>query len=1013
LSCDDDCTGLLLDDIEFLQVLVEEANLTDVANLPWTRLLHLTNRLTKIIKNMNEYQYLISQGHQILGNFTISFDLETLADILYLKSRELSNRAPIIAKEAESVKDQAQALLDILNDLWELIIDIVNQLRKHGVDSNDPIGHISDRILQEAERILRELQARDFRPRVEEADRELRKARNLLDRVRQLLTDRKHTGPLKERLDRLAALLRDILSIVQQKVQPPTQTALRLVQESRPIQRFVLEAIQNSSSHADVANRTLIEARALLEAAKNALIEAAVTYDILPRLLNEVDNGTHLIEERRSILARLNPEYTEKYVIPCQQHAEDLMRQVLHLAGLFNATRDVAEYPLQAAKVYQKIIDALAAAEDAAKKANAAAERAYKEAYPGTDDALTIRARKAKQRSEELLEQAKDIRDNRVPELERELAKKRYRLDVITEDITNGKRNLDLINRALDMLPKDLSGVLRGVEAKLRNILEGLEDTHRRIDDIDRRIAAELMPKLDRLKAGTTSGIENLTKIIDQARNDIRDASRLADRAEEIAERVNRLHNQMELNLKELKDRILLARQKSASIRVSLGTDRSGVCMRSYEPNIQPSISNNIILNYAIKDEARDCLLFFIGSKRSDDFMAVEMVDRKIRFLWNAGGGTKMLAHSLNIETNDQQLLKDGQWYKIEVNRIGNVATLTVKRTPDGNKPDPFEISDSSPQGFNRMDLNQDSYFFIGELPPDFRAPRELRSRSFAGCLYELTLDGKQVGLWNFTTNKGCEGCKEGATEPKDPSTFQFKGEDSYVILDQIQRYDKKKYLVSLQFKTFDEDALLFFTANPLTGDFVSLALKDGKVTYQFNMGTSARLSLTTKNKYNNGQWVRIDAEREKLEGVLSVVDEYLEGRVPSGSQTALELSDSELYFGGVTPNFTTHPWPSVVFKPFLGCIKDAQIDTTPLNLLRMEAFGVDTGCREKTLKVVSFKGNGYLQLNSEPLREEADFSFTFKTTQSDALLLLSTFEGTKGPRNRDSVSTQLTLSST
>ncbi|CAK9252534.1 unnamed protein product [Sphagnum jensenii] len=247
--------GLLLDDIEFLQVLVEEANLTDVANLPWTRLLHLTNRLTKITNNMNEYQYLISQGHQILANFTISFDFETLADILYLKSRELSNRAPVIAKEAESVKDQAQALLDIFNDLWELIIDIVNQLRKHGVDSHDPIGHISDRILQEAERILRELQARDFRPRVEEADRELRKARNLLDRVRQLLTDRKHTGPLKERLDRLAALLRDILSIVQQKVQPPTQTALRLVQESRPIQRFVLEAIQNSSSHADIANR--------------------------------------------------------------------------------------------------------------------------------------------------------------------------------------------------------------------------------------------------------------------------------------------------------------------------------------------------------------------------------------------------------------------------------------------------------------------------------------------------------------------------------------------------------------------------------------------------------------------------------------------------------------------------------------------------------------------------------------------------------------------------------------
>ena len=232
--------------------------------------------------------------------------------------------------------------------------------------------------------------------------------------------------------------------------------------------------------------------------------------------------------------------------------------------------------------------------------------RVYRTAHPGTDDALTLRAQRAKKRSGDLLQQAKDIRDNRVPELERELAKKRYRLDAIVDDLANGKRNLNLINRALDTLPNDLSVILRGVEPKLRIILDGLDSIHRRIDDIDKRIALELMPKLDRLRAGTTSGLDNLTKIIEQARSDIRDASRLADRAEETADRVNRLHNQMELNLKGLEDRILLARHKSASIRVSLGTDRSGVCARTYEPQIKPSIFNNIIMNYAIKEEARD-----------------------------------------------------------------------------------------------------------------------------------------------------------------------------------------------------------------------------------------------------------------------------------------------------------------------------------------------------------------------------------------------------------------------
>lgn len=49
--------------------------------------------------------------------------------------------------------------------------------------------------------------------------------------------------------------------------------------------------------------------------------------------------------------------------------------------------------------------------------------------------------------------------------------------------------------------------------------------------------------------------------------------------------------------------------------------------------------------------------------------MIIEMVNRKIRFLWNAGGGSEVIQHNLTIETNDRQLLTDDRWYKIEVNR--------------------------------------------------------------------------------------------------------------------------------------------------------------------------------------------------------------------------------------------------------------------------------------------------------------------------------------------------------
>lgn len=142
--------------------------------------------------------------------------------------------------------------------------------------------------------------------------------------------------------------------------------------------------------------------------------------------------------------------------------------------------------------------------------------------------------------------------------------------------------------------------------------------------------------------------------------------------------------------------------------------------------------------------------------------MAIEMHNRTIRFIWNAGGGTQTLQHTTVIETNDQQLLKNHQWYKIEVTRVNNVATLSVKRTPDGQTTDPYEVEKASVPGFSKMDIDKDSYFYVGGLPPGYKAPRDLKTNSFAGCLHEVYLDGKRVGLWNFLTNKGCSACKEG-----------------------------------------------------------------------------------------------------------------------------------------------------------------------------------------------------------------------------------------------------------
>ena len=79
-------------------------------------------------------------------------------------------------------------------------------------------------------------------------------------------------------------------------------------------------------------------------------------------------------------------------------------------------------------------------------------------------NALVKQAQMARQKSERLLEEARNLRDNSIPELDWDLAKKQYLLDNIADDIGNGRRNLELINRALASLPRDLTGTLKDAD---------------------------------------------------------------------------------------------------------------------------------------------------------------------------------------------------------------------------------------------------------------------------------------------------------------------------------------------------------------------------------------------------------------------------------------------------------------------------------------------------------------------------------------------------------------------
>ena len=464
------------------------------------------------------------------------------------------------------------------------------------------------------------------------------------------------------------------------------------------------------------------------------------------------------------------------------------------------------------------------------------------------------------------------------------------------------------------------------------------------------------------------------------------------------------INSSVSLKLDELRKKIIRAKQAASSIRVSL-SGNSGSCYRSFTPPLQPSSVSSIMLTYAFNHKDRDSLLFYLpatkkhGNDVESDFLAVEMVDRQIRFLWNAGGGTTVLSHPLKLQPSPDDLSDDSRWYKIEAERTGNVGSLRVRTVKPENDRDieGVMVTGAGPPRFTKVDLTTGDKLYIGRVPDN--PPTDLKTTKFSGHMHQLWYDGQPVGLWNFmSTSSGCSPSIEGAQEAKDESSFRFNGQ-GYAELAQIPRYDSRQYSITFSFKSLDENALLFLAINEThLGQYISLELTEGLIRYQVRYGSGYEMSLQSRQKYNTGQWVKVEASRVLIRGVETALlkvadDEELSAAPFNFGVPDLELEEAKLYVGGLPPDVSiSSDLMGSVPGSFLGCMKDLQVVAFGMNPLQGSFYGVEASCGSQTInKIVAFSGSGYIQLRAaRPTGRDMNLGLSFKTELPEGILLFS-----------------------
>ncbi|XP_074189665.1 laminin subunit alpha-2 isoform X4 [Rhinolophus sinicus] len=1001
--CGDECTGLLLGDLARLEQMALSINLTGPLPAPYKMLYGLENR-TQELKHLLSPQRAPERLIQLAeGNL----------NTLVTEMNELLTRATKVTADGEQTGQDAERTNTRANSLGEFIKELAQDaeaVNEKAIKLNETLGSQDkafERNLQalqkEIDQMMRELRRKNLDPQKEVAEDELVAAEGLLKKVKKLF------GESREKNEEMEKDLREKLADYKNKL----DDAWDLLREATD---KIREA--NRLSTANQKNMTALEKKKeAIESGKrqseNTLKEGNDILDEANRLANEINSVIDYVEDIQTKLPPMSEELKDKIddlsqeikdrnlaerVSQAESHAAQLNDSSAVLDGILDEAKNISFNATAAFKAYSNIKDYIDEAEKIAKEAKGLAHEATKLAT-GPQGSLKEGAKGSLQKSFGILNEAKKLA-NDVKEND-------DRLNGLKTKSENAHvRNSDLLRALNDTLgklsaiPNDTVAKLQAVKDKARqandtakDVLAQIKDLHQNLDGLKKNYN-QLADSVAKTNAVVKDPSKNIADADATVKNLEQEADRLIDKLKPIKE----LEDNLKKNISEIKELINQARKQANSIKVSVSS--GGDCIRTYKPEIKKGSYNNIIVN--VKTPVADNLLFYLGSAKFVDFLAIEMRKGKVSFLWDVGSGVGRVEYpDLTID--------DSYWYRIEASRTGRNGSISV-RALDGPKASivPSTYHSASPPGYTILDVDANAMLFVGGLTGKLKKADAVRVITFTGCMGETFFDSKPIGLWNFREIEGdCKGCTVSPQVEDSEGTIQFDGE-GYALVSRPIRWYPNISTVMFKFRTFSSSALLMYLATRDLKDFMSVELTDGHIKVSYDLG-SGMASVVSNQNHNDGKWKSFTLSRIQKQANISIIDidtdqEEIITTSSSGNNFGLDLkADDKIYFGGLPTlrNLSMKARPEVNLKKYSGCLKDIEISRTPYNILSSPDYvGVTKGCFLENVYTVSFPKPGFVELPPVPIDVGTEINLSFSTKNESGIILLGS-GGTPAPPRR------------
>nr|XP_046253250.1 laminin subunit alpha-5 isoform X2 [Scatophagus argus] len=1004
----DSCVIVLLEDLDKMNdnlgsVAAQLGNL-NASSMAWAQLNSLNKSVEDVARAIENYNSTLDDSRNQADMLdaeiaNIDNDIDELQD----KATALTDRVDDLHNSTTNTHQRAQDLLTFINNITTDINDILLMANQSSLNDTEAERDDDEREskIREVQAMLREMRLRSCVGQKKVADKEKTEAEKLLDHVNKQLAARQEDN------NDLAKAIRDHLS--------------RFHSEMMDLRDALNEAVNNTARASEINNvneKTLEDNQRRIE---DLLSKQSEVTDQLQMAEDDVAQVNDLLsmlhdskEEYERLAAQLDgarmplAKKVQNFgwvdskiplVEEAEKHANLLNALAMNLSSLVDEAKK--EGFVDVTQAYNKIINSIREAEEAAKMADKAAEDALENIK---NQNLSQSADYLRNHSLELKDEIEKLNDELTNDLKPQLEDARRRLDEaktkqadVMKDLetvqnnlnstTNVSQEIDDAKRAADLANSTATQVndaLRPIKEQLDQWQQTYGDANATNDDINNAL-------MEANKTVSTLGetIPVLMKKLDKLQNH-------SIQMPNISENINRI-----------RQLIQQARNAASKVGVSVKFNgKSGVQVRT--PQNLADLAAYTSLKFYItlpeaarsrrQDDGTKQFVFYLGNKDSSkEFLGMTLEGKRLRWYFNVGGKTAEVLMNEDVKS-------DGNFNNVVLERILQYGQMSMssEASEGDQRVTKAHVEAGGDQGLLSL-LTDDTVFYVGGYPSTFKPPAPLVLPNFKGCIELDTLNEEVLSLYNFekvfqlntTEEKPCGRSKPVLTQAwvNDAAYFDGTGFAEIRFTDEssrMQRFEQEVKLLS-------HNGVLLLLQN---GDqFLCLAVLKGrlKVFYDFS---GELVELQVKDPSSDSLKIS-DAEVKGLEIIIlrSVPNRIVVRNNRNILYTHQFTEDippfsGSYYLGGVPENKMPAQLKSMFPKQgsLKGCFRNVKAQNSHIDLKSMTSSGVSFGCDSDLLvaREAHFSGQSYLDLaptNIPTLRNNFYASFSFRTEQMEGLM--------------------------